>query len=466
MSDLRGFLAELEADPKEGILRIEREVDPDYELTAVVKALESRGNPVVLFERVKGSDFPVLFGVTGTKERIARALGQTPDSCVEWLLGRLEEPVAPVRIDEAPVQEVVRLGDEARLDLLPIGTHSPDDAGPYITSGVTFVRDQATGNQNSGMYRTMIKGPRAFTLNASLPHDLAKVMEWGAAHGEPVEFAVVFGGHPAVAIASQAKNAMTLDVNAVAGALLGRPLEVVRGKTVDLDVPAQAEIVIEGRVLPGVREPEGPFGEFTYYYGAANGWMCEITAITHRRDAIYVDIHPAHTEHRCLWLFPGREARLLSFLRLAIPTVKAVHIPLYGGSMSAYISMAKMHDGDARKALMLALSSDNYIKHAFVFDEDVDIFDAEHVLWALNVRLQGDTDMVVVPNCRGIRMDPSAYSLLDRSTTGALTTKLGFDVTMPLERPYGPRADRVPDGFEDLDVASYLPTAGLPGSMA
>jgi 2,5-furandicarboxylate decarboxylase 1 len=429
-----------------------------------VKALETRGNPVILFERVKGSAFPVLFGVTATKERIARALGQPVERCVEWFVERSREQVPPVRVEQAPVQEVVLTGDDATLDVLPIGVHSPDDAGRYITSGVTIVRDPLTGNTNTGIYRTMLKGDRAFTLNASLPHDLAKVMTWGVENDRPVDFAVAFGDHPAVAIASQAKNPMAADAHALTGALLGRPLDVVRGVTVDLDVPANAEIVIEGRVLPGVRDPEGPFGEFTYYYGAASGWMCEVTAITHRRDAIYVDLHPAHSEHRCLWLFPGREARLLELLRASIPTVQAVHIPLYGGSMSAYASLRKTHDGDARRALLLMLASDNYLKHAFVFDEDVDIFDPEHVLWALNVRFQGDSDLVVVPNSRGIRMDPSAYSLLDRSTPGGLTTKLGFDVTMPLERPYGPRADRVPDGFEQLDLADYLPDE-LPGSM-
>jgi len=453
--DLRSFLAGLDED----VLRIEREVDADHEMTAVVKALETRGNPVVLFERVRGSRFPVVFGVTGTKERIARALGQTVEGCVEWFCERLRAPVPPARVETGPVKDVVLLGDDADLGLLPIGVHSADDAGPYITAGVTFVRDPVTGNTNSGIYRTMVLGPRSFTLNASLPHDLARAMTWGAEHGKPVDFAVAFGDHPAVAIASQAKSPMATDSHAVTGALLGRPLEVVRAETVDVDVPANAELVIEGRVLPGVREPEGPFGEFTYYYGAASGWVCEVTAITHRRDAMYVDIHPAHTEHRALWLFPGREARLLTLLRETIPTVRAVHIPLRGGGMSAYVAMKKVHDGDARRALMLALSSDNYLKHVFVVDDDIDVFDPEHVLWALNVRFQGDTDLLVVPNARGIRMDPSAYSLLDRTKPAAITTKLGFDVTMPLERPYGPRADRPPDGFEDLDLDDYLPRA-------
>lgn len=461
---LRGFLRELEADPDEGVLRVEREVDPVHELSAVVKSLERRGNPVVVFERVRGSELPVVVGVTATKERIARALGQPVEGCVEWFLERLETPLPARRVERAPVQEVVCEGAEASLERLPIGVHSPDDAGRYITSAVTIVRDPDTGNVNTGIYRTMVKGERAFTLNSSLPHDVAKVLTRAAEEGRPVDVAYAFGDHPALAIASQAKNPMRLDAYALTGSLLGRPLEVVPARTLDLDVPAEAEIVVEGRVLPGVREPEGPFGEFTYYYGAASGWMCEVTAITRRRDALYVDLHPAHSEHRCLWLFPGREARLLAFLREAVPGVRAVHIPLSGGAMSAYIALRKTHDGDARRALTLALGSDNYLKHVIVVDDDVDIFDSEHVLWALNVRFQADRDLMVLPNCRGVRMDPSAYSLLDRTTPGGLTTKVGFDATMPLERPYGRRADIMPDGYERLDPADYLP-AELPGSM-
>jgi 2,5-furandicarboxylate decarboxylase 1 len=241
------------------------------------------------------------------------------------------------------------------------------------------------------------------------------------------------------------------------GSLLGRSVPVTRCVTVDLDVPTHAEIVIEGRILPGERMAEGPFGEFSYYYGASpRSPVCEITAITRRHDAIYLDIHPAHSDHRCLWLFPGREARLLSMLRQVIPGIRAVHLPLDGAGMVAYISLQKAHDGDVRRALMIALSSDVYLKHAMVFDPDVDIYDLGHVLWALAVRFQADSDLMVIPNARGFQEDPSSYSLSDRQTPGGLTTKSGFDVTAPMGTPYAERADLLPDKYADLRLDDYL----------
>jgi 2,5-furandicarboxylate decarboxylase 1 len=453
---LRTFLGQLREERGEEVRRVAREVSAVHELYAVVKSLETRGNPVLLFENVRDSRLPVITGVTASRERIACAMRRPAGECVEHLLGRIADPIASREVETAPVQEVVRTGEDAILDDLPIGVHSPEDAGRYITSGVMLVRDPETGATNAGIYRTMVKDSRRVTVNSAPQHDLARILRWATEHGEPVEFAIVIGGHPTLAIASQAKNPTTVDALDLAGALQGEPLETVRGATVDLQVPAHAEVVIEGRVMPARREAEGPFGEFTYYYGAAEGWVGDITAITHRSDAMYVDLHPAHVEHRCLWLFPGREARLLSTLRDAVPGVQAVHIPFHGASLSAYISLAKQQEGDAQRALLVALSFDTYVKHAFAFDPDIDIFDPEHVLWALNVRFQADRDLVVIPRSRGVRMDPSGYDYLDRGAHGTLVTKGGFDVTMPLARPYGPRADIPPAGYEDLDPADYL----------
>jgi 2,5-furandicarboxylate decarboxylase 1 len=383
---------------------------------------------------------------------------------VEWFADRVRHPVPCREVAAGPVQETVWLGDDASLDRLPIGVHSPDDGGRYITSGVFVVRDPATGNLNTGIYRLMVAGARRITVNVAPAHDAARIIQAAAERGETCDFAIVFGGHPTFPISSQAKNPITVDAYELAGALQGEPLEVVRGTTVDLPVPAHAEIVIEGRIRATERQPEGPFGEFTYYYGAAEAWVAEVEAITMRHDPIFVDLHPAHVEHRCLWLFPGREARLLEFLRQGVPTVHRVHLPLPGGSLSAVISLRGARPGDARRALMLAMSIDVYIKQAVVVDDDIDIFDLDQVHWALTVRFQADRDTIVVPNCRGVRTDPSAYSLAEPGSFGPYTTKMGLDATVPLDRPFGPRADLPPPGYEDLDLAQYLPGA-LPGSM-
>ena len=450
---LRTFLRDQLDEP---VWAVEREVSPVHELCAVIKSLERRGNPVLRFERVQGSALPVMAGITATRTRIARALGVPVERCVEHLLEQIPRPLVSAPVATAPVQELVVRDEEVDVMTLPIGVHSPEDAGPYITSGVMLVRDPASGATNAGIYRTMVKDRRTLTINVAPQHDLARIVRAAPGGTETLDFAIAIGGHPTLAIASQAKNPVSVDSLGLAGSLQGAPLETARAITVDLDVPAHAEIVIEGRLRPDRREDEGPFGEFTYYYGAAQGWIGEITAITRRHDAVYVDLHPAHVEHRCLWLFPGREAALLAVVRAGVPSVRAVRLPFHGAALSAYISLEKQQEGDAQRALLLALASDTYIKHAFVV-EDVDVLiDDEEVLWALNTRFQADRDLVVIPRCRGVRMDPSGYDPLDRGAPGTAITKAGFDITMPLARPRPPRADLLPAPYEHPHPAQYV----------
>ena len=456
-ADLRSFLAELEASPAERVARVTRRVSSVHELSAVVKLMESRGNPVLWFDDVDGLGIPVVCGLFATRERIAMVLGATADRATETMLSLLDIQTAPTRVAGGPVQEVRLTGGQASLGRLPIPVHAPRDGGRYITSGVCLVRDPVSGAHNAGIYRMMVQGENRITVDTDPAHDLGKVIQWGADHSVPVDVAIVIGAHPALYLASQAKVPISVDSLGLMGSLLGRSVPVTRCATVDLDVPADAEIVLEGRILPDERMPEGPFGEFSYYYGASpRSPVCVITAITHRRDPIYLDIHPAHSDHRCLWLFPGREARLLGMLRQAIPGVRAVYLPLAGAGMVAYISLDKAHDGDARRALMIALSSDVYLKHAMVFEPDIDIYDPGHVLWALAVRFQADTDLMVIPYARGFGEDPSSYSMASRQEHGGLTTKSGFDVTAPKGTPYPERADLLPQEYSQLNVDHYL----------
>jgi 2,5-furandicarboxylate decarboxylase 1 len=456
-ADLRGFLTEVEHAPGERVARVSRRVSSVHELSAVVKLMETRGNPVLLFEDVDGLGMPVVCGLFATRERIAMALRTTATQATETLLSRLSSSVPPTRVTGGPVQDICLVGREVKLETLPVPVHAPKDGGPYITAGVCLVRDPVTGAHNAGIYRTMIQSQNRVTIDTDPNHDLGKVITWGRENSVPVDVAIVIGSHPCLHLASQAKVPISVDSLGLMGSLLGHSVPVTRCLTVDLDVPTHAEIVIEGQILPGERMAEGPFGEFSYYYGASpRSPVCEVTAITHRRDAMYLDIHPAHSDHRCLWLFPGREARLLSMLRQVIPGIRAVHLPLDGAGMVAYISLQKAHDGDVRRALMIALSSDVYLKHAMVFDPDIDIYDLGHVLWALAVRFQADTDLMVIPNARGFQEDPSSYSLSDRQTRGGLTTKSGFDVTAPVGARYPERADLLPDKYADLRLDDYL----------
>jgi len=454
VSDLRHYLTELRARPGE-LIDVTRRVDPVGEISAVVKALEPAGKPAVLFHDVAGSDLPVLMGLFGTRDRVAAALGAERGTLVAHALEVLAGELPPVRrVEDGPVAEVSVTGEAVDLAALPIGVHSRDDAGRYITSGVVLARDPRTGAVNTGMYRIMVTGERTMTINAAPDHDLGRIFAAAAADGRDVPVAVVLGHHPAYYVASQLKNPVDVDTHEVAGALLGAPLRVLPAATVDLEIPADAEIVLEGVVRPADKVEEGPFGEFTYYYGAAQAPVCTVTAVRRRADAVFHDLHPTHDEHRCLWLFPGREARLFDAVRRVVPGVVAVRIPFHGGALAAYLSVRKTREGDGKQALLAAFAADHFLKHVVVVDDDVDVHDDAEVLWAAHVRVQATHDGFVMPRMKGIRMDPSAVAVGEGGDR--LTDKVGIDATRPLHDGFPERADLPPRGYEHLDLAHYL----------
>lgn len=456
---LRSFLDLLKKLPGDGLAQVGREVSPVHEVAAVVKRMEGTDDRPVLFENVAGSDLPVLMNLYGSKRRIALALGLDPDlhpnKVVEDFSTRLSRSVAPRVVRTGPVQENVSIGEDADLGELPIGVHAPLQAGPYINSGVMLVRDPDSRSQNAGIYRLMVHGARRLSVSVDPFHDLGKVITWGRKADEPVPFAIVIGFDPALAIASQAKVPISHDAYEVMGALVAEPVEVVQCETNDLYVPASAEIVIEGHIPPGVTTAEGPYGEFSYYYGSDDyAAVCEVDAIMRRKDAIYADIHPVHGEHRCLWLHPGREESLLRRLQATVPTVRSVQLPLDGGGMVALVALEDPQPGDARRALVQALCADVFIKHAVAVDVDIDIDDPSRVVWALTTRFQADRDVIIVPRLRGYSEDPSGYGASAGDGGRGLTTKIGYDATASGQE--AEPADLIPEPFADLDPADYV----------
>jgi 2,5-furandicarboxylate decarboxylase 1 len=454
-ADLRSFIQRAD-EAGEPVIRIARKVSPIHELSAVVKAFERQGNPILVFENVEGAELPVIDGVFGSRRRLALALGVDVQSLTESYIERLANPLSPEFVAEAKVHEVINR-DDVDLGELPICVHAPLDAGRYITSGVCLARDHESGAINTGIYRIMLKGKDRVTLSVDSGDDLARILTTARERGEPVDVAIVVGGHPAIAIASQAKIPIDLDSLSITGALLGAPLRVHDAVTVDLPVPADADVVIEGRVQTGgPGEPEGPFGEFSYYYGSSMGWVCDVTAVTRRSDAIWLDIHPTHREHRILAFAPAHEARLLQTLRRSRAAVRAVHIPTETAGLVACISLRKRHDGEPRQVAMSAFGVDSLIKHVVIVDDDVDVTDPGEVAWALTVRVQADRDILMIPNAMGIAEDPSSYSYGSRVERRGLVTKTAIDATMPLEADIPPRADELPDRYAGLDPRDYL----------
>ncbi len=265
-NDLRTFWRCLEEERPGEVLRISEPVRPDFLPTTIAWLAEGLPNsPAVFLENIEGFDHPVIFNLFGTRERVARIAGTTRENFGEKWLQAEESPLAPVSVPSGPVQEVILEGKEVDVTRLPILHHFPQDAGRYLCLGMFLCRDPDTGISNLSYHRMQMKGPDRFGISLHSrghPWDFFRRQE---ERGKSLEGAVVIGAHPALHVAAGAEVGMDVDEIAVAGALLGKPVEMVPCKSLDLEVPAHAEIVLEGEILPHVREPEGPFNEYTGY---------------------------------------------------------------------------------------------------------------------------------------------------------------------------------------------------------
>jgi UbiD family decarboxylase len=426
-NDLRSFLQQFEQERPEEVLRISEPVRPDFLPTALALHAEGLPNsPAVFLEKIEGFDQPVIFNLFGTRERVARIVGASLESFGDKWLGAEDAPLSPVTVSSGPVQEVVLEGNDVDVTKLPILYHFPQDAGRYLCLGMLLCRDPDTGVDNLSYQRMQMKGPNKFGVSLHSrghPWDFFRRQE---ERGKSLEVAVVIGAHPALHIAAGAEFGMDVNEVAVGGALIGAPVEMVPCKTLDLEVPANAEIVVEGEILPHVREPEGPFNEYTgYTTSRSTENVFQVRAITRRRDAWYLDVIPGYSSEHLLLSRMPKEARVFSRLKEVIPTLKALNCPKSGTLFHAYISLKKTAEGMARHALLLLMGLDHYIKFAVAVDEDVDVFNEEEVLWAMATRMSADRDVFIIPKDFMNRLDPTA--------SDGTTAKMAVDATAPLD---------------------------------
>ena len=425
--DLREFLAALGDD----LIRVSEPFDPRFEMAAFLHQVQGSGR-AVLFETVSGyPNARVAGNVLASRRLMARALDTTEDQLAQTYLSRKEKSLAPtLAAGDAPVQEVVHERPAELLPLLPILTHHERDAAPYITSGLVLANDPETGRRAMGIHRMMVHGGNQLGILLANP-PLTVYHGKAEARGEPLEVAIALGVDPATLLASVVKAGATgPDKFDIAGALRGAPLELARGLTVALEVPARAEAVIEGRVLPGVRRPEGPFGENTGYYFTNESPVVEVTAVTHRRNPLYPGLCPWTADvDNLLSLAAGTE--LLGQLQGQVYGVTDVEI--VGGTcgFSAVVSVEGCRPTEVRRLILLALALDRRLKTITVVDDDVDIRNPREVSWALATRFQPDRDAVVLDGVEGYVIDPSAQG----RATGS---KIGFDAT----RAPGPQFDK------------------------
>jgi UbiD family decarboxylase len=447
--DLRSFLDLVKRTRPADFQIVSRAIDPAYEITALVAKLEKEGRrrPVLLFENVKGSSFPVLTNLHASRSRLAAAIHAAPDRMLETYLRAMERPVAPRVVATGPVKEVVWRGGDVDLSALPQIVHHERDAGPYVTAAISFARDPAGETWNCAYNRLMLQGRDRTSIHLTLGKHLWEFHKIAEARGESLPVAFAIGVHPAIALGALAIGSIDEDERAIMGALLGEPLELVKCETSDVLVPAHAELVLEGEILPAARVAEGPFGEFTgYSLGERQREIVRYTAITHRRDAMFQDITVAHLDHMLLSTIP-MEANLYRAVRAMVPSVKAVRVP---SPFTCYVSIEQRLPGQGKNAIMAVLGADLYMKRVVVVDHDVDVFDDRQVNWALATRCQPDRDITVITNARGSDLDPSTRE-------DGYTAKWGVDATAkPSVSAFTPRHRVPPEVWQRLRLEDYL----------
>lgn len=437
--DLRSFLADLAADSPTSVYTVDDEVPLDYTSTALTLALEKQGrSPVVLLNRLAGFDGRMVANLFGSRELLARGIGATPDTFLDVLGDALDHLVPSEVLPQgapAPVREVVWEGVDADSNRLPIPRHFEQDAGRYITAGMLATRDPDTGVGNLAYARCQVTGPQRLGVSLHSRQHTWDYLRRSEARGQDLPVAVVIGAHPAVMLAAAAKMGIGEDEYDLAGALIDQPLQLSPGCTVDVPVPATAEIVIEGRLLANVRENEGPFGEYTgYVTGRSTHNVIEVSAITMRHDAIFVDVIPGNSAEHLILGRAAKEAWVHRRMAEALPFFVDFHYPSSGTHFHCFVRIDKSAEGQAQQAAQLLVGLDHYVKLVVVVDKDIDPSDEAAVMWALATRMQADKDTTVLPHCMCNKLDPSSDDGVGAKLLVDATRKRGFDA-QPVRLP-------------------------------
>ncbi len=442
--DWRIYIDQLAKSDPAQIIRVQDEIRPAYEITAFMSELERQGSsPLTIFQNVKGYSSPVVTNLLGSRSRIALALNSNGQELYKEYSQRVKSLLPEKVLKDSPAHFRIYTGDEVDVRKFPILTHFQEDPGPYLTAGLILSADPDTGVTTLGYHRLMVKGKNRFGISLHSRKRLWDFQKRAEERGKNLPVACVLGVHPLISLASIGVFPSQVSKYEVVGGLLGEPLEVVEGIKVPLKIPAYAEIALEGEILAGLREPEGPFGEFTGYStfrSTENVFVAH--TLYHRENPLYQSICAGlSAEHNTLLAIP-READLFQALSRSVPAVRAVHVPLSGcGLFHAYISIKRTAEGQAKQAILTALGLDHCLKFVVAVDEDVDVYNESEVLWALSTRFQADRDLVIIPGTMGVILDPSA-------SEAGVTARMGLDATKPLQE----KASRlkIPKTAQDL----------------
>ena len=439
--DLRSFVAAYERAHPGEVIRVGEPVSIAEDLMALVLEYERRRRyPILMFDRIAGYDIPIVCNVVASRRALAFALGVDERGLAAEYARRIKDHVKPVVVPDPPFRHRTVTGPAMDLAKLPIPRYFPGDAGRYLTAGMLVARDPDTGVETEGYHRFQLKGRDRMGVSLHSRRRMFEYQRRAESKGAALPCAIVLGLHPLVSMGSLAYPPADVGKFQVVGGLLGEPLQVAPCATIDLHVPASAEIVIEGEIPPGVREPEGPFGEFTGYVSRRSTEHVFVArAIAMRERPWFQSIGSGRAGDHITTLGLIREAEIANALGRVIPNVRGVHVPLSGtSSFTAYVSIAQSRPGEAKHVIPIVLGVDHYLKLVIVVDDDIDVFDEAEVLWAIATRMQADRDLVVISGSLGAMLDPSAD---DRG----ITAKLGIDATRPFGQSFAEKLVMSPE---------------------
>jgi 4-hydroxy-3-polyprenylbenzoate decarboxylase len=440
-ASLRDWIALLEREGE--LVRIDAEVDPHLEITEINDRVVKSGGPALLFTNPKGSSHPLLINQFGTERRMCMAFGverlddvatkledvlemQPPQGLVEKVRGlkRLKSIAdsLPKTTRSGPAQEIVLEGDDIDLGRLPVQTCWPGDGGPFITLPAVITKDPKTGTRNVGMYRMQVLNRNATLMHWQLHKDGR--MDYMATDGR-LDVAVALGLDPVTTYSASAPLPKHIDELMLAGFLKGEPVELVRCKTIDLEVPANAEIVLEGYVQQGDEGPEGPFGDHTGFYTGVEPFpVFHVTAVTMRRDAIYPSIVVGKPPQEDAWLGKATERIFLPAIRMTVPEIVDFDLPVAGAFHNcAIVSIRKRFPGHARKVMhaIWGLGMLSLTKSIVIVDEHVNVHDYEEVFFYVGANVDAKRD---------VELSEGPLDHLDHAPTlQFLGGKIGIDAT-------------------------------------
>ena len=400
----------------ENIIEIDDEVSTEYEIT---KILKQHPKDTVIFTNIKNSDMNIISGICNTRNKIAKSVNTTVDELTQTIINATNNPTPIETV--VNYDEVYPNNEPADLSKIPILKYYPEDMGKYITAGVVIAKDPETKQTNASIHRMIVDSKDELGIRI-VPRNLYTYYKKAEELNEPLEVAIAIGLDPSVLLASTTSISINDNELEVANTFKEGNLRLINCETVDIQAP-ECEILLEGKIMPQERKPEGPFVDLTDTYDKIRDEpVIKLTRMHYKDDPYYHAILPAGNEHKLLQGLP-QEPRIYNSVKNTLPTVQNV-VLTEGGCcwLHAVVSIKKQTEGDAKNVLMAALSAHPSLKHCVIVDDDIDIFDPNDVEYAIATRVKADDDVIIIPKARGSSLDPVAE-------IDGTTTKMGIDAT-------------------------------------